>query len=207
MMPTQDAMWSPTLEVPLTPGWDIVLTDNEDFAVIPTTQSVPTIVSAMTYEPPKLPDKVKTPHLERTKRKSDHPKHNCIVQPGEIRKVWAWHLMNAMEMVEPVHKESKTHKKRCSLGVLYEIRKFQKATENIIPLAPFVRLVKNVLADFDPGLHMVHDALAALQEASEAQLVLLFERANLAAIHAGCVTVIPKDIQVVQQILSNKNSL
>ena len=103
-----------------------------------------------------------------------------------------------MDLTEPVHKESKAHKKRHSLGVLYEIRKFQKATENIIPLAPFVRLVKNILADFDPSLCMVHNALAALQEASEAHLVLLFERANLAAIHAGCITVMPKDIQVVQ---------
>ena len=64
MTPTQDAMRSPTLEVPLTPGRDIVLTDEEDFAVIPTAQSVPTIVSAMTYESPKLLDRAKTPHLE-----------------------------------------------------------------------------------------------------------------------------------------------
>ncbi len=106
--------------------------------------------------------------------------------------------MNAMDMVEPVCKESKTNKKRCSLGILYEIRKFQKATENIIPLEPFVRLVKNILADFDPGLCMAHDALTALQEASEAHLVLLFERANLVAIHTGHITVMPKDIQVIQ---------
>ena len=64
MMPTQDVMRSPTLKVPLTPGWDIVLTDEEDFAVIPTAQSIPTIISATTYESPTLPDRAKTPHLE-----------------------------------------------------------------------------------------------------------------------------------------------
>ncbi len=63
-MPTQEVIQSPTLEVPLTPGWDIVLTDDEDFAVTPTAQSVPTVVSAMTYESLKLPNRVKTPHLE-----------------------------------------------------------------------------------------------------------------------------------------------
>ncbi len=63
-MLTQDAMQSPTLEVPLTPGQDIVLTNEEHFTIIPTAQSIPTIVSAMTYESPKLPNRAKTPHLE-----------------------------------------------------------------------------------------------------------------------------------------------
>ena len=40
----------------------------------------------------------------------------------------------------------------------------------------------------------------ALQEVGEAFLVGLFGQANLCAIHTKCVTVMPKDIQLVRQI-------
>ena len=43
-------------------------------------------------------------------------------------------------------------------------------------------------------------AVSALPEAAEAYLVLLFEDANLCAIHAKCVTIRPKDIQLVRRI-------
>ena len=41
----------------------------------------------------------------------------------------------------------------------------------------------------------------ALQEASEAFLVKLFEDTNLAAIHAKRVTIMPKDMQLARQII------
>ena len=40
----------------------------------------------------------------------------------------------------------------------------------------------------------------ALQEAREAYLVGLFEDINLCAIHAKCVTIMPKDIQLSRRI-------
>ena len=40
----------------------------------------------------------------------------------------------------------------------------------------------------------------ALQEASEAYLVGLFEDTNLCAIHAKRVTIMPKDIQLARRI-------
>ena len=43
-------------------------------------------------------------------------------------------------------------------------------------------------------------AVAALQEASEAYLVGLFEDTNLCAIHAKRVTIFPKDIQLARRI-------
>ncbi|EJK72420.1 hypothetical protein THAOC_06053 [Thalassiosira oceanica] len=43
-------------------------------------------------------------------------------------------------------------------------------------------------------------AVLALQEASEAYLVGLFEDANLCAIHAKRVTLMPKDIQLARRI-------
>ncbi|GLD65660.1 histone H3.3 [Lates japonicus] len=44
-------------------------------------------------------------------------------------------------------------------------------------------------------------AIGALQEASEAYLVGLFEDTNLCAIHAKRVTIMPKDIQLHRQSL------
>jgi histone H3/H4 len=47
---------------------------------------------------------------------------------------------------------------------------------------------------------MQSTALLALQEASEAYLVYLFEDSNDCAIHAKHVTIMPKDIQLAQRI-------
>ncbi|KAE8221576.1 hypothetical protein CF319_g5075, partial [Tilletia indica] len=43
-------------------------------------------------------------------------------------------------------------------------------------------------------------ALGALQEASEAYLVSLFEDTNLAAIHAKRVTIMPKDMHLARRL-------
>jgi len=40
----------------------------------------------------------------------------------------------------------------------------------------------------------------ALQESSEAYLTILFEDANLCAIHSKRVTIFPKDMQLVRRI-------
>jgi histone H3 len=43
-------------------------------------------------------------------------------------------------------------------------------------------------------------AILALQEASEAYLVSLFEDSNLCALHSRRVTIMPKDIQLARRI-------
>ena len=43
-------------------------------------------------------------------------------------------------------------------------------------------------------------AMLALQEAAEAYLVGIFEDTNLCAIHAKCVTITPKDMQLARRI-------
>ncbi len=47
---------------------------------------------------------------------------------------------------------------------------------------------------------MQSTALLALQEASEAYLVRLFEDTNECAMHAERVTIMPKDMRLVQRI-------
>ena len=51
-----------------------------------------------------------------------------------------------------------------------------------------------------PELRFQTAAVMALQEASEAYLVQLFEDANMCAIHAKRVTIMPKDMQLARRI-------
>lgn len=81
-----------------------------------------------------------------------------------------------------------------------EIRKYQKSTELLIRKIPFQRLVREIAQDFKTDLRFQTSAILALQEASEAYLVGLFEDSNLCAIHARRVTVMPKDMQLARRI-------
>ncbi|CAJ0950817.1 unnamed protein product [Ranitomeya imitator] len=61
------------------------------------------------------------------------------------------------------------------------------------------RLVREIAQDFKTDLRFQSSAVMALQEASEAYLVGLFEDTNLCAIHAKRVTIMPKDIQLARR--------
>jgi histone H3 len=94
----------------------------------------------------------------------------------------------------------KPHRFRPGTVALREIRRYQKSTELLIRKLPFQRLVREIAQDFKTDLRFQASAIAALQEASEAYLVGLFEDTNLCAIHAKRVTIMPKDIQLARRI-------
>ena len=94
----------------------------------------------------------------------------------------------------------KAHRYRPGTVALREIRRFQKTTELLIRKLPFQRLVREVAQEFAAELRFQGSAVLALQEATEAYLVSLFEDTNLAAIHAKRVTITPKDIQMARRI-------
>ncbi|KAK7926223.1 hypothetical protein WMY93_008533 [Mugilogobius chulae] len=75
-----------------------------------------------------------------------------------------------------------------------------EVTELLIRKLPFQRLVREIAQDFKTDLRFQSSAVMALQEASEAYLVGLFEDTNLCAIHAKRVTIMPKDIQLARRI-------
>lgn len=60
-------------------------------------------------------------------------------------------------------------------------------------------------------MHLSHvyrfqaQTMAALQEASEAYIIGLFEDTNLCAIHARRITIMPKDIQLARRIRGEKD--
>jgi len=92
------------------------------------------------------------------------------------------------------------HRYRPGTVALREIRKYQKSTELLIRKLPFQRLVRELAQDFITDLRFSSSAVLALQEASEAYLVGLFEDTNLCALHSKRVTIRPKDIQLARRI-------
>ena len=101
----------------------------------------------------------------------------------------------------------KPHRFRPGTVALKEIWRNQKSTDLLIQKLPFQRLVREIANDIDVCPAHLHGkirfqsaAVMALQEASEAYLVGLFEDTNLCAIHARRVTIMPKDIQLARRI-------
>ena len=96
----------------------------------------------------------------------------------------------------------KPHRYRPGTVALREIRRYQKSTDLLIRKAPFLRLYREILInDLEKTDFRVRaESALALQEATEAYLVGLFEDTNLCAIHAKRVTIMPKDIQLARRI-------
>jgi len=94
----------------------------------------------------------------------------------------------------------KPHRYRPGTVALRDIRRYQKSTALLLRKLPFQRLVREIAQDFQSDLRFRSSAMMALQEASEAYIVGLFEDTNLCAIHAKRVTVFPKDMQLARRI-------
>jgi len=101
--------------------------------------------------------------------------------------------------------QKKGRRYRPGTVALREIRRYQKTTDLLIKKAPFQRLVREVAQDYKADLRFQSSAVMALQEASEAYLVGLFEDTNLCAIHARRVTIMPKDMQLARRIRGERN--
>jgi histone H3 len=80
------------------------------------------------------------------------------------------------------------------------IRTYQKSTALLLRKMPFQRLIREIAMMFNSDLRFQSSAILALQEASEAYLVGLFEDTNLLAIHSKRVTIYVKDLQLARRI-------
>ena len=97
-------------------------------------------------------------------------------------------------------RQVKPHRYRAGTVALQDIRHFQKTSALLIRKLPFQRLVREIAQDFKTDLRFQSAAILCLQEAAEAYLVRLFDNANLCAIHARRVTIMPKDILLARRI-------
>jgi len=101
---------------------------------------------------------------------------------------------------------TKKHRFRPGTVALREIRKYQKSTDLLLRKAPFQRLVREVAQEYKNDLRFQSQAILALQEASEAYLVGLYEDSNCCAIHAKRVTIMPKDMQLAKRIRGERDA-
>ena len=83
---------------------------------------------------------------------------------------------------------------------LREIRRYQKSTDLLIRKLPFQQLLSEIAQHFTTDLRFQSSAVMALQKASEAYLVGLYEDTYLCAIHAKRMTIMPEDIQLARRI-------
>ena len=81
-----------------------------------------------------------------------------------------------------------------------EIKLRQNSFNLLIRKLPFQRLVREITQDFNTDLRYQSNAIMALQEASEAFLVRIFQTCVLIVANAKRVTVMPKDIILTRRI-------
>ena len=141
-------------------------------------------------------------HLAKLKKTTAKKKAaECAAQAAEAGKA------KKSSMKAPKGGVKKRYRYRPGTVALKQIRQYQKSTELLIRKLPFQRLVREIACDQDVitsplcgKVRFQSAAVMALQEASEAYLVGLFEDSNLCAIHAKRVTIMPKDIQLARRI-------
>lgn len=130
-------------------------------------------------------------HVKQTARKS-------VGDRNPARKALA--KKAARKMAPPATSRSRPHRFRPGTVALRNIRRYQKSTDLLIKKAPFQRLVREVSLAIREDLRFQETAVLALQEASEAHLVSIFEDTNLCALHANRVTIMVKDMQLAIRI-------
>jgi histone H3 len=88
---------------------------------------------------------------------------------------------------------------------LREIREYQRSVDLVLRKLPFQRLVREITQEYKQEMRFQSTALLALQEASEAYLVGVFEDTQSCAVHAGRVTIQPKDMRLARRIRGERD--
>ena len=151
--------------------------------------------------------KPKKPSAQSVKEAQAELKRILAEKREEERKKAAARMAKKGGQKTPKGGVKKHYRYRPGTVALKQIRQYQKSTELLIRKLPFQRLVREIASDSEViksplcgKVRFQSAAIMALQEATEAYLVGLFEDSNLCAIHARRVTIMPKDIQPARRI-------
>ena len=151
--------------------------------------------------------KPKKPSAQSVKEAQAELKRILAEKREEERKKAAARMAKKGGQKAPKGGVKKRYRYRPGTVALKQIRQYQKSTELLIRKLPFQRLVREIASDSEViksplcgKVSFQSAAIMALQEATEAYLVGLFEDSNLCAIHARRVTIMPKDIQLARRI-------
>ena len=95
----------------------------------------------------------------------------------------------------------KSRKRSPGANVLFEIQRMQERTDNLLPLAPFHRLINEICREqFNENFRWTSHSLKALQTSAEDYMVGLFEDSYLCAMHCKRVTLLAQDMQLARRI-------
>ena len=151
--------------------------------------------------------KPKKPSAQSVKEAQAELKKILAEKKEEKRKKAAARMAKKGGKKAPKGGVKKRYRYRPGTVALKQIRQYQKTTELLIRKLPFQRLVREIASDSEViksplcgKVRFQSAAIMALQEATEAYLVGLFEDSNLCAIHTRQVTIMPKDIQLARRI-------
>ena len=151
--------------------------------------------------------KPKKPSAKSVKEAQEELKRILAEKQEEKRKKAAARMAKKGGQKAPKGGVKKRYRYRLGTVALKQIRQYQKSTELLIRKLPFQRLVREIASDSEViksplcgKVRFQSAAIMALQEATEAYLVGLFEDSNQCAIHARRVTIMPKDIQLARRI-------
>ncbi|CAI2356077.1 unnamed protein product [Caenorhabditis sp. 36 PRJEB53466] len=98
----------------------------------------------------------------------------------------------------------KPKKYKPGVVALWEIRKYQKTTDLLIPKAPFGRLVRELVNDAGHQMAVRKEAVEALQEAAEKFLAEIFKTGQEYAVHAHRQTFRSEDLALAVRHFGNK---
>ena len=128
--------------------------------------------------------------MARTKR---------TARKDEVGKKWSTFVKKQpRSQSDKASAQHQPHRYRPGTVALREIRRYQKSMELLIHKLPFQHLIREILQGFGVGFRVTPAMIMVLQEAAEAYLVQLLEDSNVCAIHAKCITIQPKDIQLAR---------
>ena len=135
--------------------------------------------------------KPKKPSAQSVREAQEELKRILAEKREEKRKKAAARMAKKGGQQAPKGGVKKRHRYRPGTVALKQIRQYQKTTKLLIRKLPFQRLVREIARDDEViksplcgKVRFQSTAIMALQEASEAYLVGLFEDSNLCAIHA-----------------------
>ena len=142
----------------------------------------------------------------KKKGNDGHAPHTFIQGKAIAKKSWKGktpHIgIKWLDKMRP-HATSKSMKGRRfqpGMQALWEICKYQKTTELLIPKMPFLQLVWHILQR-EHAFHLIQAGeVLVLHEAAEAYIIRLMEDTNLYVIHMKWVTILPWDMQLAQRI-------
>lgn len=126
-------------------------------------------------------------------RKRSHPSKRPSKSPRETVAAG-----RGSKKAEPTQK--KAHRFRAGTVALREVRRYQRSTETLLRVDPFVRLVRHLASGFKGDLRFQASALRTLQDATEQEFIAHYEAAQVAAVHAHRVTIDHRDLNTARLI-------